>query len=213
MDELPAALIPGAVKKTRAKRGRKVNKLHRVQQLAAVERRRIVWQMKVKCASHRAIAAHLGVSMMQVTRDIRRTLAEEGQLTALSVEEHRNMEATRLDDLEVVLAKQVADGQVPAVREARKIVESRRRLFGVDMPVKTELTGAGGGPIQTQGTLVVVSTADIRRRMEEATAVLKALPVMDVESTPAPAAPSEAEAAYAAALAKRNGHGGNGGGT
>jgi hypothetical protein len=70
-------------------------------------------------------------------------------LSAVPVEaanELRTLESERLDHLLLSLETAINDGDVKAITEARKISESRRRLHGLDGPVKVAVSVDGGVP-------------------------------------------------------------------
>jgi len=54
------------------------------------------------------------------------------------------------------------DVKMKAVAAAVKIMERRARLLGLDAPVKQEVTGANGGPIQTQDANVTMTLDQLK---------------------------------------------------
>lgn len=85
----------------------------------------------------RQIADTLGYeSESGASKAISRALAA---VPAEAVNELRLLESARLDQLLAALQPGVGDGNVQAIAEARKISESRRRLFGLDGPVSIDL--------------------------------------------------------------------------
>lgn len=54
------------------------------------------------------------------------------------------------------------DIKMKAVVAALKIMDRRARLLGLDAPVKQEVTGANGGPIQTQSLTVTMTLEQAR---------------------------------------------------
>ncbi len=79
--------------------------------------------------------------------------------------------------------------------------------------IRQEVTGAGGGPIQSESRvlLTTLTVEEIERRMQEALGVLKAAAPAPQALTPAPAENDALAAAYAVELANRA-KGGNGNG-
>lgn len=199
---------------TKRPRGRRVSSLHKRQQLAGIERRKKVWELTLKGGSCRKIGDALGVSAMQVSRDLKRILDDEARTTGKSVAAYRTLEEARLDDLQVHLGTAVVNGDVTAIREARKIGESRRRLFGIDAPVatKVEHSGVNGGPIETRSAVALLSMEDIVERMKQAQAVLTqtALPDASTDAVkPAEEKAVSATEAYEAVMKARANNGGN----
>ncbi|MFE7129367.1 hypothetical protein ACFVIM_00710 [Streptomyces sp. NPDC057638] len=84
-------------------------------------------------------------------RDVRTALADRRAELNDNVDELRSLEADRLDRLFFVAYKKaVRDQDLHAVDRTLRIMERRARLLGLDMPVRTELTGAGGGAVQIE---------------------------------------------------------------
>lgn len=88
--------------------------------------------------SHAQIARVLGYADESgARRAVQRALAA---VPVEAVEELRTLEAARLDHLLERLAGGIDAGDVPAIESARKISESRRRLFGLDGPIQINMT-------------------------------------------------------------------------
>ncbi|MCT9007035.1 hypothetical protein [Streptomyces rhizosphaerihabitans] len=65
------------------------------------------------------------------------------------------MEADRLDRLFFVAYKKaVRDQDLAAIDRTLRIMERRARLLGLDMPVRTEMSGPDGGPVQVENVTV-----------------------------------------------------------
>lgn len=65
----------------------------------------------------------------------------------------RKLEDSRLDEMLFAIYKAARGGDLGAIDRILRIAERRARLWGLDMPVKQEVTGKGGGPIAFAGTL------------------------------------------------------------
>jgi hypothetical protein len=63
-------------------------------------------------------------------------------------EQLRTLEATRLDALLDAVWEQALSGNLKAVQGVLKISARRARLEGLDMPIKTEISGPDGSPIK-----------------------------------------------------------------
>lgn len=73
------------------------------------------------------------------------------ELVQEPAEDLRQLELSRLDDLHVALWKAATEGNHGAIDKILRIMERRARLTGLDAPVRSELSGPNGGPIQTAG--------------------------------------------------------------
>ncbi|MGA5637762.1 hypothetical protein ACPCTN_03275 [Streptomyces cinereoruber] len=88
-------------------------------------------------------------------RDVRQALADRRAELADDVDELRALEADRLDRLFFVAYKKaVRDQDLAAIDRTLRIMERRARLLGLDMPVRTELSGPDGGPVQVENATV-----------------------------------------------------------
>lgn len=84
-------------------------------------------------------------------RDVRTALADRRAELNADVDELRALEADRLDRLFFVAYKKaVRDQDLAAIDRTLRIMERRARLLGLDMPVRTELSGPDGGPVQVE---------------------------------------------------------------
>ncbi|MGW4690942.1 hypothetical protein ACWEO1_00960 [Kitasatospora cineracea] len=91
-----------------------------------------------------------------VNRDITEALEQRIASSQADVEALRALEDARLDRLFLVAyRKAVRDGELPAIDRALRIMERRARLRGLDRPLRTEISGQDGGPIE-----VTDATAD-----------------------------------------------------
>ncbi|MGW2611429.1 hypothetical protein ACWC4A_44920 [Streptomyces mirabilis] len=88
-------------------------------------------------------------------RDVRTALADRRAKLNDGVDELRALEADRLDRLFFVAYKKaVRDQDLAAIDRTLRIMERRARLLGLDMPVRTELSGPDGGPVQVENVTV-----------------------------------------------------------
>ncbi|WP_438470957.1 hypothetical protein [Streptomyces asiaticus] len=84
-------------------------------------------------------------------RDVRTALADRRAELNDDVDELRALEADRLDRLFFVAYKKaVRDQDLAAIDRTLRIMERRARLLGLDMPVRTELSGPDGGAVQIE---------------------------------------------------------------
>lgn len=114
----------------------------------AAERRLRALELRKGGATYRQIGERLGVSEAQAHRDVCRALAGLQKLCEAEAEVVRTLEIARLDALLVPMMRQALQGNQGAVDRVLRIAERRAKLLGLDAPVRQEVTGPGGGPIQ-----------------------------------------------------------------
>jgi hypothetical protein len=90
-----------------------------------------------------------GAACQDVTRALEANLKEQSQ----AVDVLRDVETLRLDRLQAAAWPAAVRGDLKSIETVLKVIDRRVKLLGLDMPVRTELTGAGGGPL-------ALSTAD-----------------------------------------------------
>jgi hypothetical protein len=124
------------------------------------------------------IATKLGYSnRSSAFKAIERSLREN---TAENVEQLRQVEGRRLDELEAVYRPKAMRGDLDAAKLLVAVGDRRAKLFGLNAPVKTEITGADGGAVE-----VKVSDSELAAQARAAMAQLmgeKALPKTDTLS-------------------------------
>jgi hypothetical protein len=94
----------------------------------AAEKRRDALNLRKAGASFREIAAMLGVSVARAYVYVHEEIAA---VTQEAAEELLSLELSRLDTMQMALWPAVKQGDVPAIREARGIIETRARLCGL----------------------------------------------------------------------------------
>lgn len=107
--------------------------------LVAVERRAEVVHLRKLGYPFRTIAQQLSISLDSAYEcwhgAMREALADPEE-----VRELRLLESERLDSVQVAIWPKAMRGDVEAVRAVVRISERRSRLWGLDAPVKTELS-------------------------------------------------------------------------
>lgn len=99
-------------------------------------------------ATYDQIAKALTVSRTTAWKLVSAAIGELNEQVHESAEKVRSMELYRLDKLRMGLWPRRADPRV--CDSLLRISERVARLHGLDSPVKHELTGADGGPVQTE---------------------------------------------------------------
>ena len=121
-------------------RGRKGAAIVRRQQVAKLRRQGIT--------SQKEIARRTGYSAGVICRDFK-LLDEEWLAQAeIDTDKHITRALKELDELQGAVWPAAIQGNVKAVQTALKILESRRRLLGLDAPEKREISGPDGEPIE-----------------------------------------------------------------
>lgn len=108
--------------------------------LKAIELEIQALELRKAGATFRQIGAKLGCSgrgaHKAVMRALSKLIAERDRFT----EELRELELQRIDQATLALARQVQSGNLGAVDRWIKLSETRRKLLGLDMPAKLQIT-------------------------------------------------------------------------
>jgi hypothetical protein len=112
------------------------------------ERRIRAFGLRKAGASYRQIAQQLNVSVNTAWADVNAELLELRQQTTADAEAVREMELQRCDEMILGLWPAVRLGDPKSVMAAVRVSDRRARLLGLDAATKSELTGAGGGPLE-----------------------------------------------------------------
>ncbi|WP_424217013.1 hypothetical protein ACN20G_33510 (plasmid) [Streptomyces sp. BI20] len=84
-------------------------------------------------------------------KDVSKALAERSTALNSATDELRAVQAERLERLFFsVYRAAVRDGSLQAVDRAVRIIERTNHLLGLNLPVRTEITGADGGAVQVE---------------------------------------------------------------
>ncbi len=110
----------------------------------AAQRRRAAIEYRKAGLTYRAIADRLGISPQQAYRDVQATLKQIHVESLETAEEMVQLEQERLDNYLVALAGRLSKGELQAIDRAIKISESRRKLLGLDAPMKIAPTNPEG---------------------------------------------------------------------
>jgi len=86
------------------------------------------------------IAQRLGVSTMQISRDLAVARDEWKAQYAKSYDEHVTEQLAHYDLLLNALRVDIEMGVTEAIKEARLLAERRARLLGLDSPIRHEVT-------------------------------------------------------------------------
>jgi len=156
--------------------------------MKAAERMAAITQLRLRGATLDAIATELGIGRTTVRDALSRAQAANIALATETAAELRQQQAERLDAALLAIFTAVESGELGAIDRMLKIEERRARLYGLDAPARTELSGPGGGPLQAQNVpydLSLLSDAELASLHALAT---KALPQPAAGEPTAPAA-------------------------
>lgn len=130
-------------------------------QALVAHRRSEMLLMKIQGKSAIEIAEHFHISPGTARSDLHRATKKAKKLEVQNAELYRYIQGARLETLlRSVLPLAIGailEGEEPSTapevdlkanEQARKIIADISDLFGLKVPVRTELTGANGGPLQ-----------------------------------------------------------------
>lgn len=107
--------------------------------LSARDKEIAALNLRRKGYSYRQIAAELGCHEDTIYHSVKRALAKLCAEIKESAEEVRRLEIERYDGFLKALQPAIEDGDVKAISTALRISEARRKLLGLDIPVKHEV--------------------------------------------------------------------------
>lgn len=136
------------------------------------ERRTEIWEYRKSGLSVRAIAEKMKMSSATVYKDIRATLDELKELRLTDMDQWRDLELERLDDIvskaySVYARTQEDSIRLGALDRLLKASQERRKLLGLDAPAKTEISGPDGQPLFGAFTQFMMVAAQAGYKPEE----------------------------------------------
>lgn len=114
-------------------------KHNEAEQIKIAERRSLALDFRKAGLSYRAIGKKLGVSYVQVRRDIEAELSLLSKERTDKSEQLRQLELERLDMLTNGLEPFAKVGNPGAVNSFLRVMERRAKLLGLDAPSKVDL--------------------------------------------------------------------------
>ena len=124
------------------------NSVKRDKSLAATqEKRRQALELRKRGLTYPQIAKAMGVALSNAHCFVQQAIADIPREPAGEV---LLMELERLDRMLAGMWPKAIAGNEKAVTAAVKIMDRRARYLGIDAPVRAELTGKDGGPIETK---------------------------------------------------------------
>ncbi len=104
--------------------------------------------MKIQGRTAAQIAEHFGISPATARSDLARAIAKAKALEVQDAELYRYVQGARLETLlRAVMPLAIDDNDLKANEQARKLIADITELFGLKVPVRTEISGPDGGAI------------------------------------------------------------------
>ncbi|MFD9443402.1 hypothetical protein [Streptomyces sp. NPDC060001] len=125
--------------------------------------------MKIQGRTAMQIAEHFGISPGTARSDLSRTIRKAHALEVQDAQLYRYLQGARLEELlrAVMPAATAAEGpDIKAHEQARKVIADITELFGLKVPVRTEISGPDGGaiPFSSGEAAEVMALIDISDR-------------------------------------------------
>lgn len=138
----------------------------KAKQAVIAQRRSEMLIMKIQGRTAAQIADHFGVSPATARSDLSRAIRKARQLEVQDAELYRFVQGARLETLLRGVWDDAADGDLKAGEQARKYIADLTELFGLKVPVRTEISGPDGGaiPFSSGETAEVLALIDISDR-------------------------------------------------
>jgi len=112
------------------------------------QRRSEMLIMKIQGRTAAQIADHFGISPATARSDLARAINKARALEVQDAELYRYVQGARLETLlRAVMPLAIDDGDLKANEQARKLIADITELFGLKVPVRTEISGPDGGAI------------------------------------------------------------------
>lgn len=123
----------------------------KAKQALVAKRRSQMLIMKVQGRTAAQIAEHFGISPATARSDLARAVKKARALEVQDAELYRYIQGARLETLLRGVWTDAADGDLKAGEQARKYIADLTELFGLKVPVRTEISGPDGGAIPFGG--------------------------------------------------------------
>lgn len=117
---------------------------------SVADRRREMLIMKIQGSTAAQIAEHFGMSPATARSDLSRAIKKARELEVQEAELYRYIQGARLEELlraVMPAATRPEDPDLKASEQARKLIVDITDLFGLKVPVRTEISGPDGGAI------------------------------------------------------------------
>jgi DNA-binding CsgD family transcriptional regulator len=123
---------------------------NKAKQASVADRRRQMLIMKIQGSTAAQIAEHFDMSPATARSDLSRAIKKARDLEVQEAELYRYIQGARLEELlraVMPAATRAEDPDLKASEQARKLIVDITDLFGLKVPVRTEISGPDGGAI------------------------------------------------------------------
>jgi hypothetical protein len=119
----------------------------KAKQADVATRRREMLIMKIQGCSAQEIAEHFDMSPGTARKDLSRAIKKAHDLEVQEAGLYRFIQGARLESLLRAVMPLAEDGDLKAGEQARRYIADLTDLFGLKVPVRTEISGPDGGAI------------------------------------------------------------------
>ncbi|MDX3165849.1 hypothetical protein PV516_18865 [Streptomyces scabiei] len=132
----------------------------KAQRAATAKRRSQAIALRLAGMDYQTIAERLDYADRgAASKDVHRALEANLEAESAAAATLRELEVQRLDRMQAAAWAKAAKGDLKAIETVLKVIDRRARLLGLDRPIRTEITGADGGPLQVEA----VDLAELER--------------------------------------------------
>ncbi len=131
----------------------------KAQRALVAKRRSEMLIMKIQGRTAAQIADHFGISPGTARSDLSRAIKRARELEVQDAELYRFVQGARLEQLLRSVWDEATEGDLKAGEQARKYIADLTDLFGLKVPVRTEISGPDGGAIPFSGGELAELTA------------------------------------------------------
>lgn len=138
----------------------------KARQAEVAQRRREMLIMKIQGRTAMEIAEHFDMSPNTARSDLSRAIKKAKDLEVQEAELYRFIQGARLEQLLRAVWEEASEGDLKAGEQARKYIADITELFGLKVPVRTEISGPDGGaiPFSSGEAAEVMALIDISDR-------------------------------------------------
>jgi DNA-binding CsgD family transcriptional regulator len=138
----------------------------KARQAEVARRRREMLIMKIQGRTAIEIAEHFDMSPATARSDLSRAIKKARDLEVQEAELYRFIQGARLENLLRLVMPEAEAGDLRAGEQARRYIADITELFGLKVPVRTEISGPDGGaiPFSSGEAAEVMALIDISDR-------------------------------------------------
>ncbi|MFE0207006.1 sigma factor-like helix-turn-helix DNA-binding protein [Streptomyces sp. NPDC058985] len=138
----------------------------RAKRALVAQRRSEMLIMKIQGRTAAQIAEHFNISPATARSDLSRGIKKAREMEVEDAELYRFVQGARLEQLLRGVWDDASNGDLKAGEQARKYIADITELFGLKIPVRTEISGPDGGaiPFSSGEAAEVMALIDISDR-------------------------------------------------